>query len=98
MSMRGRGWSLAISQAKLPDYVAKRAGRACFWICHLHRKRMHCFYFNGSELPDRFDVRMRQETCPDLVFPEARETPLSAPPRDPIGSSIPRFNSLAFRG
>ena len=66
-SMRGRGVGRWLVSQVLPDYVAKRAGRAYGFVTSTEKNAR--FYLNGGcELLDRFDVRLRQETCPIWSF------------------------------
>ena len=71
-SMRGRGVGRWLVSQVLPDYVAKRGGRAYGFVTSTEKNAR--FYLNGGcELLDRFDVRMREQTCPIWSFQRRAE-------------------------
>lgn len=71
-SMRGRGVGRWLVSQVLPDYVAKRGGRAYGFVTSTEKNAR--FYLNGGcELLDRFDVQMREQTCPIWSFQRRAE-------------------------
>ena len=70
--MRGRGVGRWLVSQVLPDYVAKRGGRAYGFVTSTEENAR--FYLNGGcELLDRFDIHMRDETCPIWSFQRRAE-------------------------
>jgi hypothetical protein len=71
-SMRGRGVGRWLVSKVLPDFVAKRGGRAYGFVTSTEKNAR--FYLNGGcELLDRVDVHMREETCPIWAFQRRAE-------------------------
>ena len=71
-SMRGHGVGRWLVSQVLPDYVAKRGGRAYGFVTSTEKNAR--FYLNGGcELLDRFDVQMREQTCPIWSFQRRAE-------------------------
>ena len=71
-SMRGRGVGRWLVSKVLPDFVAKRGGRAYGFVTSTESNAR--FYLNGGcELLDRVDVTMRERSCPIWAFQRKAE-------------------------
>ena len=70
--MRGHGVGRWLVSKVLPDFVAKRGGRAYGFVTSTESNAR--FYTNGGcELLERTDVRMRDYTCPIWAFQRRAE-------------------------
>ena len=70
--MRGRGVGRWLVAKVLPDFVAKRGGRAYGFVTSTESNAR--FYLNGGcELLDVVEVRLREQTCPIWAFQRRAE-------------------------
>ena len=70
--MRGKGVGSWLVAKVLPDFVAKRGGRAYGFVTSTESNAR--FYTNGGcELLDLVEVRLREQTCPIWAFQRRAE-------------------------
>lgn len=70
--MRGKGVGRWLVAKVLPDFVAKRGGRAYGFVTSTESNAR--FYTNGGcELLDLVEVRLREQTCPIWAFQRRAE-------------------------
>ena len=70
--MRGKGVGRWLVAKVLPDFVAKRGGRAYGFVTSTESNAR--FYTNGGcELLDVVEVRLREQTCPIWAFQRRAE-------------------------
>ena len=70
--MQGRGVGRWLVSKVLPDFVAKRGGRAYGFVTSTESNVR--FYLNGGcDLLDRIDVGVREQTCPIWAFERRAE-------------------------